>query len=93
MEENKLEKAALAVPDDVFQNPAVQERWSLTVQQIAWGLIAIAGVALLGVFILAIVSAFTGFAIPDTVIILATTVVTGCISGLVGFIAGKNSNG
>lgn len=92
MEENKLEKAALTVPDDVFQNPVVQERWSLTVQQIAWGLIGIAGVTLLGIFILAAISAFTGFVIPDTVVILATTVVTGCISGLVGFIAGKNSN-
>lgn len=74
--ENTVEKSALTVPDDVFQNPVVQERWSLTVQQIAWGLIGIAGIALLGVFILAIVSAFTGFAIPDTVIILATTVAT-----------------
>lgn len=91
--ENTIEKAAITVPDNVFENPVVQERWSLTVQQIAWGLIGIAGIAMLGVFILAAISAFTGFVIPDTVIILATTVATASISGLVGFIAGKNSNG
>lgn len=86
--ENNIEKASITVPDDVFQNPVVQERWSLTVQHITWGLIALAGIALVGTFLLA---AFVP-TIPDTVILLATTVVTGCISGLVGFIAGKNSN-
>lgn len=87
--ENTIEKAAITVPDDVFQNPVVQERWSLTVQHIAWGLIGLAALAIVGVFLLA---AFVP-TLSDTIVLLATTVVTGCISGLVGFIAGKNSNG
>lgn len=86
--ENNIEKAALTVPDSVFEDEVVRERWSLTVQHITWGLIALAAIALVGTFLLA---AFVP-TIPDTVILLATTVVTGCISGLVGFIAGKNSN-
>lgn len=91
--ENTIEKASITVPDDVFDNPVVQERWSLTVQQIAWGLIGLAGGTLLGIFILAIVAVIFNVTIADTIVLLATTVVTGCISGLVGFIAGKNSNG
>lgn len=93
MEDNKLEKAALTVPDTVFENPVVQERWSISMQHVVWGLIGIAGVSLVGLFILAIVFAFLNSTIPDTIIILITTVVTACVSGLVGFVAGKNLNG
>lgn len=84
-----VEKSNFPVPDSVFENTVVQERWSLTVQQIAWGLIGIAGFSLFGIFVLAIVFAFFGLQITDTLVLLVTTVVTGCISGLVGFIAGK----
>lgn len=87
--ENSIEKAAITVPDNVFENPVVQERWSLTVQHITWGLIGIAITALVGIFLLA---AFVP-TLSDTIVLLATTVITGCVSGLVGFIAGKNSNG
>ena len=76
----------ITVPDTVFENPSVQERWAVTVQHIAWGLIALAALAMLGVFILAAAVP----TIPDTIVLLGTTVATACISGLVGFIAGKS---
>lgn len=91
--ENTIEKASISVPDDVFKNPDVQVRWSLTVQQIAWGLIGLAAAAVIGVFILSIIAMFINGTVPDTVVLLGTTVATACVSGLVGFIAGKNSNG
>lgn len=79
-------KSEITVPDTVFENPVVQDLWARTVQHIAWGLIGLAVVTVLGVFLLA----GAGRELPETVILLATTVATGCISGLVGFIAGKS---
>ncbi len=78
--------ASASAPDKVFDNPVVQERWALTVQHIAYGLIGLAAFAMMGVFVLA----FRGD-VPDTIVLLGTTVATGCISGLVGYIAGRNS--
>lgn len=83
------EVLASSVPDTVYENPVVQERWSTTVQHIAWGLIGLAALSMLGVFGLA---AFVP-TLPDTIVLLGTTVATACISGLVGFIAGKGSQG
>ncbi len=82
-----VEPEQMAVPDKVFDNPAVQERWAVTVQQIAWGLIALAIVTMLGVFGLALRGD-----VPDTIVLLGTTVATGCISGLVGYIAGRRDS-
>ena len=80
-----LERSEITVPDTVFDNPTVQERWAVTVQHIAWGLIGLAILTILGIFVLAALVP----TLPDTIVLLATTVATGCISGLVGFIAGK----
>lgn len=82
-----LERSNMSVPDTVFDNPEVQLRWAVTVQHIVWGLISIAILTIVGVFAMPLLSK----EIPDTVVILATTVATGCISGLVGFIAGRAS--
>lgn len=82
-----LERSNMVAPDKVFDNPEVQLRWAVTVQHIVWGLIGIAVLTIVGVFGLAIFNS----QMPDTVVILATTAITGCISGLVGFIAGRST--
>ncbi len=79
--------ASASAPDKVFDNPVVQEQWALTVKHIAYGLIGLAAFAMAGVFVLA----FRGD-VPDTIVLLGTTVATGCISGLVGYIAGRNTS-
>lgn len=77
--------AASVLTDEVLKNPEVQVTVAVTVQRVAYILGGLAGLGIGGVFLLA----GLGRAVPDTIVLLGSTVASACIGGLVGFIAGQ----
>jgi hypothetical protein len=76
---------ASPVSDKVLENPDTHMPYLASLSHVTYILGGLAGFALAGVFALS----WLVPTMPESVVLLGSTVATACVSGLVGYIAGQ----